>query len=289
MPAVPQIFSPRLHDIGGLTVGRVLPFAQRRMVGPFIFLDHMGPASMTPGRTLDVRPHPHIGLSTLTYLFEGEILHRDNLGNALEITPGAVNWMTAGHGIAHSERTPEEKRNVAHRLHGLQCWVALPKADEEIAPEFRHFDAEEIPELSQKGARICVVAGEAFGLHSPVTVYSPLFLVEVELDAGTTIEVPRQYRDRAAYVIEGNLAAGDSRLEPSTMAVFEENTDIRLEALSVSRLMLLGGEPFPEQRHIWWNFVSSSEARIEKAKRDWKEGRFAPIPGDDREFIPLPE
>lgn len=289
MAAIERIFSPRLHDIGGLTVGRVLPFAERRMVGPFIFLDHMGPAEMAPGQALDVRPHPHIGLSTLTYLFEGEIFHRDNLGNALEISPGAVNWMTAGRGIAHSERTPVEKRSRTRRLHGLQCWVALPKAEEEIAPAFQHYGADSIPRHSQPGVSVCVVAGEAFGLKSPIETHSPLFYAEVLLDAGATITLAERYPERAVYSIEGNVTANGIPLEPRSMAVFEPRGEIAIKALSAARLMFLGGEPFLEPRHIWWNFVSSSKARIEQAKKDWREGRFARIPGDDREFIPLPD
>ena len=190
MSTVERIFAPRSHDVGGLMVGRVLPYVERRMVGPFIFLDHMGPAGMPAGQALDVRPHPHIGLSTLTYLFDGEIFHRDNLGNAIEITPGGVNWMTAGRGIAHSERTSADERKVAHRIHGLQCWVALPKSDEETAPEFFHYEAEHDPGAPQDGAELRVIAGEAYGARSPVKVYSPLFYVDVRLRRARSSRFP---------------------------------------------------------------------------------------------------
>lgn len=289
MSVVERIFAPRLHDIGGLTVGRVLPFAQRCMVGPFIFLDHMGPAEMAAGQALDVRPHPHIGLSTLTYLFEGEIFHRDNLGNALAIAPGAVNWMTAGRGIAHSERTRAELRATPRRLHGLQCWVALPGDREEVAPEFRHYPADAIPETGGDGAQLRVIAGAAYGLASPVKAYSPLFYVHARLAAGATLTLPEDYADKAAYVIEGEVATGGARAGTRDMVVFGRGRTARLAAETAATLLLLGGEPFGEERFIWWNFVSSSQERIAQAKADWKEGRFAPIPGGDQDFIPLPD
>jgi redox-sensitive bicupin YhaK (pirin superfamily) len=289
MSNVERIFAPRTRDIGGFNVGRVLPYVHRRMVGPFIFLDHMGPALMRAGQALDVRPHPHIGLSTLTYLFEGGIFHRDNLGNALEIVPGEVNWMTAGRGIAHSERTKTEERQSDRRLHGLQCWVALPKSDEEVAPEFLHYDAQSIPRVSLDGCELHLIAGEAFGKQSPVKIFSPLFYMDARMNAGAVLELPRGYEDRAAYVIEGAVEVEDAEVEARNMIVFSRDGDAFVKARVPSRVLLLGGEPFPEPRHIWWNFVSSSKARIEQAKAEWKEGRFAPIPGDDEEFIPLPE
>lgn len=289
MSKVERIITPRSHDIGGLIVGRVLPSMQRRMVGPFIFLDQMGPAEMDAGRGVDVRPHPHIGLSTLTYLYAGELFHRDSLGNAVEITPGAVNWMTAGRGIAHSERNTAEARKSAHPVHGLQFWVALPKKDEEIAPEFSHYDAAAIPGRTQDGAALKLIAGEAYGLRSPVKAYSPLFYVDAHLRAGARLDIPNDFADRAMYVIAGSVKADDATLGARTMAVFNARTAVAVEALTESHVVLLGGEPFPEPRHIWWNFVSSSKERIERAKRDWKEGRFGCIPGDDQEFIPLPE
>jgi redox-sensitive bicupin YhaK (pirin superfamily) len=289
MSNVERIFAPRSHDVGGLMVGRVLPYVERRMVGPFVFLDHIGPASMPAGQALDVRPHPHIGLSTLTYLFDGEIYHRDNLGNEIEITPGGVNWMTAGRGIAHSERTSADERKVAHRLHGLQFWVALPKSDEETAPEFSHHEADSIPQLLQDGARMRVVAGEAYGASSPVKVFSPLFFVDAHLKAGAVLALPNTYADQSVYVIDGAVEADGARADPRTMVVFNRGGKASVKALSDAHIVLVGGEPFDEPRHIWWNFVSSSEDRIEQAKADWKAGRFARIPGDDKEFIPLPE
>ncbi len=289
MSNVERIFAPHTHDVGGLLVGRVLPNVERRMVGPFIFLDHMGPAEMPAGQALDVRPHPHIGLSTLTYLFEGEIFHRDNLGNAVEIVPGEVNWMTAGRGIAHSERTSPTERKSAHRLHGLQFWVALPKADEEIAPEFWHYGPDSIPHFSHGDCELRLIAGEAYGKRSPVRTYSPLFYVDVRLPAGASIELPDAYADRALYVIDGSVDVDGAKAASRTMVVFNLGNSIAVTADTASHVVLLGGKPFPEPRHIWWNFVSSSKARIEQAKDDWKSGRFARIPGDDQEFIPLPE
>jgi redox-sensitive bicupin YhaK (pirin superfamily) len=289
MSNVERIITPRSHDIGGLLVHRVLPYAQRRMVGPFIFLDHMGPAILQPGQAMDVRPHPHIGLSTLTYLYEGEIFHRDSLGNAVEIAPGAVNWMTAGRGIAHSERNSAGARKTARPMHGLQFWVALPRKDEEIEPEFAHYGADAIPRLSRNGAELHVIAGQAYGAQSPVKVYSPLFYVDVRLGAGAELELPNDYSDQALYVIDGTVGIDSESVGARTMAVFNPGSTVAINALSESHLILLGGEPFPEPRHIWWNFVSSSQARIEQAKRDWKERRFGPIPGDDQDFIPLPE
>ncbi|HTW36604.1 MAG TPA: pirin family protein [Rhizomicrobium sp.] len=289
MSTVERIFAPRSHDVGGLMVGRVLPYVERRMVGPFIFLDHIGPATMPAGRALDVRPHPHIGLSTLTYLFDGEIFHRDNLGNAIEITPGGVNWMTAGRGIAHSERTSVDERKMAHNLHGLQCWVALPKSSEETAPEFFHYDASTIPTLKQDGAELRVIAGEAYGARAPVKVYSPLFYVDVRLKAGTVFALPNLHADQGLYVIDGAVEADGGRVDPRMMVVFNRGSKASVKALADSHVVLAGGEPFSEARHIWWNFVSSSKDRIEQAKDDWRSGRFARIPGDDKEFIPLPE
>jgi redox-sensitive bicupin YhaK (pirin superfamily) len=288
MPNAGRIVTPKTHDVGGLMVGRVLPQIAQRSVGPFVFLDHMGPAEMKAGQALDVRPHPHIGLSTLTYLFEGGIFHRDTLGSAVEILPGEVNWMTAGRGIAHSERTSPAARLGPHRLHGLQFWVALPKADEETAPSFEHYDAPSIPHLSDRGVDMRVAAGRAYGAQSPVKTYSPLFFVDMRLEAGAKLALPNDYTDRAAYLIEGTIDAGGP-IEPRNMILFEKGADAVIEARTSAHIVLLGGEPFPEPRHIWWNFVSSSQERMEQAKKDWKDGRFGLIPGDDKEFIPLPE
>jgi redox-sensitive bicupin YhaK (pirin superfamily) len=289
MTSIERVFEPRLHDIGGLTVGRVLPFMQQRMVGPFIFLDHIGPTQMAAGQALNVRPHPHIGLSTLTYLFEGKIFHRDNLGNALEIAPGAVNWMTAGRGIAHSERTASDEAASPHRIHGLQFWVALPTSHEEMAPEFTHYPAASIPVLSADNLELRIIAGAAFGAQSPVKTYSPLFYADARLRAGASITLPDAYAERALYVIAGGVEIDGEVSGPSHMVIFRPGASPSISAKTPAHFVLLGGEPFPETRHIWWNFVSSSKSRIEQAKRDWAEGRFAPIPGDADEFIPLPQ
>lgn len=289
MTDIEQLLTPQAHDLGGLTIARVLPAPQRRMVGPFIFLDHIGPAIMPAGSGLDVRPHPHIGLSTLTFLFEGEIFHRDSLGNALAIRPGAVNWMTAGRGIAHSERTSETQRGRIHSLHGLQCWVALPKKDEETDPEFLHYEADAIPHFREGGVELRLVAGEAYGLRSPVKVYSPLFYIDVHLDVGAEAKLPDDFADRALYVIEGGVEIGNGMIGARTLAVLGRGSEVVFRAHVRSHVLLLGGAPFPEERHIWWNFVSSSQARIAQAKADWKAGRFAPVGGDDKEFIPLPD
>lgn len=286
---VELVITPRLHDIGGLTVGRILPFVERRMVGPFIFLDHIGPAQMPADQALDVRPHPHIGLSTLTYLYDGAIFHRDNLGNALAITPGAVNWMTAGRGIAHSERTPAEARRAAHRIHGLQCWVALPREAEETAPSFSHHHADAIPSKRDGNVALRVIAGTGYGLRSPVEIFSPLFYIDARLAAGATLPLPDEHEDKAVYVIEGEIEVDGTNVDARRMIVFVPGEKAEIRAITASRVILLGGARFAEPRHIWWNFVSSSKERIEQAKRDWKEGRFARIPGDDTEFIPLPE
>jgi redox-sensitive bicupin YhaK (pirin superfamily) len=288
MPAVDLLITPRPHDIGGLEVRRVLPYAKRRMVGPFIFLDHMGPADFTPGEGIDVRPHPHIGLATVTYLFEGEITHRDTLGSFQVIKPGAVNWMTAGRGIAHSERTGVDERGRSHALHGMQSWVALPKEHEETAPEFFHYAADIVPELPLPGVTLRVIAGEAYGVRSPVKIYSPLFYVEAVMEAGAELFLPEQYAERAAYVVEGYIDANGEPIGARNMGVFTQDKRVMLTANTAARVMLLGGEPFPEKRFIWWNFVSSSEARIDQAKADWQAGRFGTVPGDEKEFIPLP-
>lgn len=288
MPLIEQIILPRDKDLGGFTVRRILPFAKRRMVGPFIFLDHMGPAGFAPGEGMDVRPHPHIGLATVTYLFEGEIIHRDTLGSHRAITVGDVNWMTAGRGIAHSERTGSTERGRPHRMHGLQSWVALPKDAEECAPEFFHHPAATLPKLSLPGAALTIIAGEAFGKRAPVKTYSPVFYVEALMEKGASLTLPNDYSDRAAYIVSGDVHIAGERIAPLTLPVFHANESVTITADAPSRVMLLGGEPFPEARHIWWNFVSSSEARLEQAKLDWKNGIFGTIPGDENEFIPLP-
>jgi redox-sensitive bicupin YhaK (pirin superfamily) len=277
------------RTIDGFAVLRVLPSAARRLVGPFIFFDHTGPAELAPGQAIDVRPHPHINLATVTYLFEGELLHRDNIGSEQNIRPGAINWMTAGRGIAHSERTPAALRRTGSRMHGLQVWVALPKEHEEIEPDFHHHPSESLPVVETEGTTVRVLAGSAFGQTSPVRALSPLFYVDVTLPAGASLSVPREPRERAAYVVEGVVSFAREPVRAGHMIVFAERDEPVLLAVQPSRVMLLGGEPMDGERHIWWNFVSSSKDRIERAKRDWREGRFAKIPGDDTEFIPLPD
>jgi redox-sensitive bicupin YhaK (pirin superfamily) len=288
-PEIAAIVDARPRDLGGLTVGRVLPAPACRMVGSFVFFDHMGPVDLPAGRGIDVRPHPHIALATVTYLFDGEIVHRDSLGSHQTIRPGEVNWMTAGRGIVHSERTGPELRRTGSRLHGLQLWVALPTAAEETEPEFHHHAADSLPSVEVGGARVRVLAGTAYGAASPVKTFAPLFYADVALPAGCEVTLPREHAERAAYVVDGAIAAGSESAERGRMFVFAENTDVTLRATRDARVALLGGAPLDGERHIWWNFVASSQARIERAKRDWKEGRFPKVPGDDLEFIPLPE
>jgi redox-sensitive bicupin YhaK (pirin superfamily) len=286
--AIATILKPRPRVIDGFPVARALPTRERRLVGPFCFLDHLGPAELEPGHAMDVRPHPHIGLATVSYLFEGEVMHRDSLGSTQAIRPGAINWMNAGRGIVHSERTPEALRTTTSRLHLLQLWVALPQAEEESEPSFQHHPAGSLPELTLGDARIRVLAGRAFGLTSPVTTLSPLFFVEVSLPAGGSLELSDEYLERGAYVVEGGFSCGTQRIEAQDLAIFTADTRPVLVAQARTRLVLLGGTPLEAPRYIEWNFVSSSKARIERAKDDWRQGRFPKVPGDDKEFIPLP-
>jgi redox-sensitive bicupin YhaK (pirin superfamily) len=267
---------PAALELDGPTVGRVLPYVRRRMVGPFIFFDHMGPASFEAGRGMDVRPHPHIGLATVTYLFEGEINHRDSLGYLQPIRPGEVNWMTAGRGIAHSERTPDELRVTGSALHGIQLWVALPDEHEEREPSFEHYDADAIPEFDVDGVRVRLIAGTGWGRTSPVVTYSPLVYAELRVAAGTPVPLPPEHGELAAYIVEdGNLHVFDDGTRPA----FRLDKD--------AHVMLIGGDAVGK-RHIWWNFVSSSKERIERAKRDWRGGVFGKVVGDEVEFVPLP-
>jgi hypothetical protein len=287
-PAIATMIDARPRDLGGFNVGRLLPAAARRLVGPFIFFDHMGPAEFGPGHGIDVPPHPHIGLATVTYLFEGEIIHRDSLGSHQPIRPGDINWMTAGRGIVHSERTSPALRKTMSKLDGVQLWVALPRADEQTAPEFHHHPADTLPTLDREGARLRVLAGTAYGVTSPVRTFSPLFYVDVAMPAGCTLTVPRDHEERAAYVVSGAARCGTQSATAGRMLVFTPNAEVTLRATSNSRVVLIGGAPIDGKRHIWWNFVSSSKGRIEQAKRDWKDGRFPKTPGDEVEFIPLP-
>ncbi|ACG74786.1 Pirin domain protein [Anaeromyxobacter sp. K] len=287
-PAIETVLVPRTRELGGVRVGRVLPAMQRRMVGPFVFLDEMGPVLFRGGDGLDVAPHPHVGLATVTYLFEGELLHRDSLGSVQVIAPGAVNWMTAGRGIAHSERTPPAARAAGGRLSGIQSWVALPRAHEEDEPSFAHVAAEALPTLEEGGVRLRVIAGAFAGARSPVRVLSETLYVDAALAAGARLEVPPDQEERAVLVASGEIEADGARFPAGQLLVLRRGAPVVLRAPSASRVLLLGGEPIDGERHVWWNFVSSSRDRIEQAAADWRAGRFASIPGE-RDPIPLPE
>ena len=286
-----QVITPHPSDLGdGFLVHRALPSAARRAVGPFVFLDQFGPVQLGAGKGLDVRPHPHIGLATVSYLFEGTILHRDSLGSVVPIRPGEVNWMTAGRGITHSERSPDELRADGPRLWGLQFWVALPLALEQCPPAFAHHGADEIPRVTRPGARLSVVLGEAFGATSPVAVTSPMFLVDVRLEPGATLELEASYAERAAYVLEGEVRANDAEAPTAKehLIVFDAAEPARLTAgPQPAPAVLLGGPPLDAPRFLWWNFVSSQRDLILEAQAAWSEQRFPKVPGEI-EFIPLP-
>ena len=283
------IITPRTHDLGGgFEVRRAVPSLQARSVGPFVFVDHMGPAIFEPGRGIDVRPHPHIGLATVTFLWAGAIKHKDTLGCEQVILPGDVNWMTAGRGIAHSERTPPDERGRGHAVHGMQTWVALPKSDEETAPEFHHHGAATLPQLRRNGAFLRVIAGRAFGEESPVRVFADTFNVAVDLDADAELTIDDAYAERALYILEGAAQLDGADLPDKHLVLLDPGTRPVLRAKTPLKAMLLGGEPLDAPRHMWWNFVSSSKERIEVAKQDWLDGKFGQIPGEV-EFIPLPE
>jgi len=283
------------HDLGdGFTVTRVLPQAARRSIGPFVFFDYFGPVEFPPGKGIDVRPHPHIGLATVTYLFDGAQMHRDTLGSSQEIRPGDVNWMTAGRGIAHSERTGAEMRAAGHRLHGIQSWVGLPQADEEAAPAFQHFAAAELPERDEKDVVLRMIAGTGFGLASPVKTFSPIFYADARFLPGGSLTIPAEHQERAFFVVEGEIESGGDlhgveTAGPGAMMLLYPDEEVTLFAQGPARVMLLGGAPLDGERHIWWNFVSSSKDRIARAKQEWRDMAFGTIPGDDKEFIPLPE
>jgi len=276
------------RDIGGFAVRRVLPSVPKQMVGPFIFFDHMGPVRLAPGEGLDVRPHPHIGLATVTYLFEGEILHRDSLGSVQPIRPGDVNWMIAGRGIAHSERTPPGLRAAGPGVHGIQTWVALPRSAEEAEPSFSHHPRASLPVVELPGASVRVIAGRAFGERSPVAVPSDTLYAAAELEPGASLALPPEHEERAVYVVEGNVTIGAAAVEAGQLAVLAAGPAVEVRAPFSATLMLLGGAKMDGPRFIWWNFVASSRERIERAKEDWRADRFGQVPGDtDR--IPLPE
>ena len=288
--AVETVIVPPVRDLGdGFRVRRALPSAQRRMVGPFIFYDQMGPATFGPGEGLDVRPHPHIGLGTVTWLLEGEILHRDSLGTVQSIRPGAVNWMTAGRGIVHSERTGPETRARGGRLLGLQSWIALPERDEETAPAFAHHAAGDLPTLSDGGVDLTLVVGASDGLVSPVKTFSDLVYADIALAPGARYAAERHHIERAIYIVSGSVevTGQEGAFAAGQLVVFRPGAEIVLRGAEAARLMLIGGEPLEGPRHIFWNFVSSRPERIEQAKADWRAGRFDRVPGDD-EAIPLP-
>lgn len=287
MPEI--VIDSRIHDLGGgFEVGRVLPFSKRRMVGPFIFFDRMGPQNLLAPipKQLDVRPHPHIGLSTVTYLFEGQMTHRDSLGVEQTILPGDLNWMTSGRGISHSERF-DDMREKGGRMDGIQAWVALPESNEEDAPAFDHYDAATLPSFTDTGVSGRVIAGRAYNLESPATTHSPLFYVDASLQPGASIEMPSGYPERAVYVAQGSIEVEGVQYNKGQMLVFAAGATPTVKALQASHLMLLGGEPLG-QRHIWWNFVSSRKERIEQAKADWQAGKIMLPPLDNKEFITLP-
>ena len=283
-----HVIGSRERDLGGFTVRRVLPYEGGRMVGPFIFFDHLGPAQFAPGTGIDVRPHPHIALATVTYLFSGTIEHRDSLGSVQEIRPGDVNWMTAGEGIVHSERTPRAQRAGGQHIHGIQSWVALPDGEEEIEPSFTHYPAADLPSLSTAGAELTVVAGEAFGRRSPVITRWPTLYVDARIPQGATLDVPREHEERALYVAQGAVTIGEHTVTEGQLAIFAAAASYSLRALEDTRALLLGGAAFTTPRFIWWNFVASSNERIERAKQRWASGQFPAVPGET-DFIPLPQ
>jgi redox-sensitive bicupin YhaK (pirin superfamily) len=287
--ALDVVVVPRSVDLGAFEVRRALPHTTRRTVGPFVFFDHFGPAVFKAGDGLDVRPHPHIGLSTLTYLYDGEITHRDTLGVKAAIRPGEVNWMTAGSGIVHSERTAPEHRQGGAPLHGLQFWVAMPRAKEEIAPSFSHLDDRALPQIDGEGKVVRMVAGGLFGLRSNLETLTETLFADVRLEAGATLPLDAEYEERAVYVSAGEIDVSGDRFGVGRLLVFRPGDQIALKAVVPSRVAVIGGSVLDGPRYIWWNFVSSRKERIDQAKNEWKLGRFGKVPGDEIEFIPLPE
>ena len=287
--AIDLVIEARPRDLGGFTVRRALPSPMRRLVGPFIFFDHMGPVGFAPGQGIDVRPHPHIALATITYLLEGEFVHRDSLGSEQPIRPGDVNWMVAGRGVAHSERTAPEVRARGARMHGIQTWVALPQREEEIEPRFEHHPRATIPVVSRPGAELHVIAGTAYGAKAPTGVLSPTLYVHAQLDVGATLPIDDEHEERAVYVVDGSIEHEGKTFGEGAMLVLHPRASVVIQAASKANVMLVGGAPIDGARHIFWNFVSSSKERLEQAKADWREGRFPKVPGDEVEFIPLPE
>jgi len=295
MSAIDQIIAPRRHDLGGFEVARVLPFMKKRSVGPFVFFDHIGPARFAPGQGIDVRPHPHIGLATVTYLFDGSFMHRDSLGSVQDIRPGDVNWMTAGRGIVHSERTPGDIRAAGHSIHGIQSWVALPKHAEESPPSFVHHPAASLPTVELPGANLRVIAGTAFGVTAPVKVLAGTLYVDAALTAGATLSLDAAHPERAVYAVDAPIRIDGVELPAMQMAVLTPGMPVSITTETSARMMILGGDTLDAPRLMWWNFVASSEDLMDRAKREWAEapgrnweGPFGMPPGE-HEFIPLPE
>jgi hypothetical protein len=287
--AIDLVIVPRSVDLGGFAVRRALPHVRRRMVGPFIFFDHFGPVEFRAGQGIDVRPHPHIGLATVSFLFDGEIMHRDSLGSAAAIHPGDVNLMTAGRGIVHSERTAPDHRAGGERLHGLQLWLAMPAADEEIAPTFAHHDQAELPVVAGDGKIVRVVIGSLYGKRSPVPTLSNTIFADAALTPGAVLPIDAETQERALYVVAGEIDIAGDRFAAGRLLVLRPGDPMSVTAASEARVILVGGAAMDGPRHVWWNFVSSRKERIEQAKADWKLGRFDTVPGDEAEFIPLPE
>lgn len=287
-PTIQALIDPKPHDLGGFSVRRVLPHLHARHVGPFVFFDHMGPAAFPPGQGIDVRPHPHIGLATVTYLFEGAIQHRDSLGCVQTIRPGDVNWMTAGRGIVHSERSPDAERAAGHTLHGIQVWVALPRDAEDAGPSFHHHDARTLPRIERDGVSMRLVVGTAFGERSPVLTFSEMFYLGAVFDANAVLALPPEHAERAVYVADGTLDIDGDAVMAGQLAVLAPGIEARIRATTPAQAVLFGGAALDGERHLWWNFVASSRERIERAKEDWRTMRFGHVPGET-EFIPLPD
>jgi redox-sensitive bicupin YhaK (pirin superfamily) len=287
MSNITQLLTPHIQDLGGFNARRSLPHDDLMMVGPFIFFDHLGPALFPPGKGIDVRPHPHINLATVTYLFEGVILHRDSLGFVQEICPGAVNWMIAGKGIVHSERSPESDRAIANTIHAIQTWVALPEETEETEPSFSHYPTEDIPSWTENGVKVVLIAGEVKGRKSPVKSQSPIIYLDLSLPSKSSFVLPPDYSERAIYSVTEGITVDEELLEQHRLAILSPGQEVKISANNQARCLVIGGEPLGK-RYKWWNFVSSSQARIERAKQDWQEGKFDKVP-QETEFIPLPE
>jgi redox-sensitive bicupin YhaK (pirin superfamily) len=286
---IEHILVPRARDLGGFTVGRVLPSAKRQMVGPFIFLDTFGPGEMLVTEKFDVRPHPHIGLATVTYLNAGRIVHRDSVGSLQEIVPGDVNWMTAGRGIAHSERARPEDIGQTRPVGGFQTWVALPRDHEEASPTFSHHGMDVLPMVGDDGVTVRVIIGALYGERAPVATFSEMFYADVQMEPGARLPIDSEHEERAVFILDGEVEIAGDRFGPQRLLVFRPGDRLAISAVTRASLMLLGGEPMDGPRHIWWNFVSSSKDRIDSAKADWKAGRFDKVFGDERDFIPMPE